>query len=121
MKTLREFELELKVHELEHQLREFQGKAIAFGYADDIDYSRAISIKSQYGDLPMAAQVLAVYGHKRLSVVLETVGCKDTFRHAYYLDREVTADKRHLEQALVSMHEKVIYQILRNRLTDLAA
>jgi hypothetical protein len=113
MKTLRECELEQKIHDLEFRLVLAQKNTASLGRLDDVDYSKSIEVG--YGELPMAARVCATFLEPRLSVVLESIGNQEKFQHAYYIDRSLIADKFHLEQALVSMHEKLIYQILQSR------
>jgi hypothetical protein len=115
MKTLREIELEYKVRDLELKLYAMAGKSSILGREDDIQ--DVASYNTDYKELPMVCRVAVKDEFSKTQVILKSFG-ENAIGMAYYVDKLTTPSEHHLQQALVSMHEKLMYDIVRMRMDN---
>ena len=115
MKSLREHELEYEVGKLKRRVWELEGSQIFLTGADDLDDVRTVGAH----ELPVVAMVRVEPKNpydksEGLRLLMETRG-RESLGMSYHLGPEVVADDRHLEQALVTMHERLIHKIITRR------
>ena len=116
MKTLREVELEMKIHDLEKELWQAKGKyeKITLGEHDAIP-CELLKVR----EIPMVARVqIQKMGDQQYQIILRSELPNMPITYGYYLDTRILYTKRHLEQALLDMHERLIHSIARERFKE---